>query len=54
MTFRDVDQFADNLAVFLDLDSSGAFAPRDYVVEHLSLEKSAATFLGLLAEAHRS
>jgi glycosyltransferase involved in cell wall biosynthesis len=54
MTFRDVHEFAGKLTVFLDLDRSGAFAPRDYVVEHLSLEKSAATFLGLLAEAHRS
>jgi hypothetical protein len=54
MTFRDVHEFAGKLTVFLDLDSSGAFAPRDYVVEHLSLEKSAAAFLGLLEEAHRS
>jgi len=54
MTFGDVDEFPEKLTMFLDLDGSGAFAPRDYVVAHLSLEKSAAAFLGLLEEAHRS
>jgi hypothetical protein len=54
MTFRDIDGFSEHLTSFLDRDRCGAFAPRDYVVENLSLEKSAAHFLALLEEAHRS
>jgi glycosyltransferase involved in cell wall biosynthesis len=52
LTFQNIDEFAEKLTVFCDLHSSGTFAPRDYVVEHLSLEKSAADFLALLEEAH--
>ena len=36
---------------FLERLWSGAFAPRDFVLEHLTLEKSARRFLGYLDEA---
>jgi len=36
---------------FLDRFRAGAYAPRDYVLEHLTLEKSARTFLGYLNAA---
>lgn len=54
LTFRSADEFADKLDIFLDLSSSNAFTPRDYVVQELSLEKSAREFLALLERVYRS
>jgi glycosyltransferase involved in cell wall biosynthesis len=51
MTFRDIDEFPHELTKFLDLQRSGAFAPRDFVVEHLTLEKCSSHFLQILKDA---
>lgn len=48
--FRDLGEFQCRFDEFLDLLHGGAFAPRDYVVGTLSLEKCSARFLDILAE----
>jgi glycosyltransferase involved in cell wall biosynthesis len=51
LRFRDIREFESTLTQFLDLQASGAFAPRDYIAEHLTLEKCARQFLEILEEA---
>jgi len=51
LRFRDIDDFPDKLAGFLDLQRSGALTPRAYVMENLTLEKCSAAFVDLLNEA---
>jgi glycosyltransferase involved in cell wall biosynthesis len=51
--FRDSGEFAAKLSEFLDLQRAGAFAPRDYVLENLTLEKCAADFVKILDDAQR-
>jgi glycosyltransferase involved in cell wall biosynthesis len=53
LRFRDVDEFGDALKRFLDLERSGAFAPREYITETLTLEKCSAHYRDLLNEAQR-
>jgi glycosyltransferase involved in cell wall biosynthesis len=54
LRFRDFEDFPEKLAQFLDLDRNGAFAPRDYIGETLTLEKCAAAYLAFLEEAQAS
>jgi glycosyltransferase involved in cell wall biosynthesis len=51
LTFRGPADLPDRLTEFLDLAARGAFAPRDYVTEHLTLEKCSANFLRILEDA---
>jgi glycosyltransferase involved in cell wall biosynthesis len=48
LRFRDIDEFPEKLAQFLDLDRSGAFNPRAFVIDTLTLERCSARFLELL------
>ena len=48
LRFRDVGEFSDRLGEFLDLLGAGRLAPRDYVLENLTLEKCATDFMTLL------
>jgi hypothetical protein len=50
-TFRGLSEFPERLTEFLDLAASGAFAPRAYVTERLTLEKCSAHFLRILEDA---
>jgi len=49
--FRDIGEFPERLDEFLDLAKHGALAPRQYVLENLTLEKCAANFVDILDEA---
>jgi len=51
LRFRDIDDFPDKLARFLDLQRSCGFAPRAYVKKNLTVEKCSAAFVDLLNEA---
>jgi glycosyltransferase involved in cell wall biosynthesis len=51
LQFRGVDEFPDKLGRFIELQHRGAFAPREYVLENLTLEKCSAHFVRLLDEA---
>jgi hypothetical protein len=51
--FRDFEEFPEKLTQFLDLQRSGAFAPRDYINETLTLEKCSADYLRILEQARR-
>jgi glycosyltransferase involved in cell wall biosynthesis len=51
LRFRDIQEFPEALTRFLDLQSSGAFSPRAYITENLTLEKCARHFLEILDEA---
>ncbi|HEY1796211.1 MAG TPA: hypothetical protein VGG57_08825 [Stellaceae bacterium] len=50
LTFRDAADFPGKLDEFLDGARSGAFAPRDYVLDNLTLERCSARFVELLDE----
>jgi glycosyltransferase involved in cell wall biosynthesis len=54
LRFRDAGEFNERLGEFLDLAHSGAFAPRQYVIENLTLEKCSRHFLEILDEAQSS
>jgi hypothetical protein len=49
--FRNIGEFDHRLDQFLDLKASQSFAPREYIVEHLSLEKCSANFLKIMKDA---
>jgi len=51
LRFRDVSEFSPQLSKFLELVSSAVLAPRDYVLENLTLEKCAQAYLRLFALA---
>ena len=51
LTFRDAAEFATQLPAFLARQSAGGFAPRDYILEHLTLEKCARHFVDLVNSA---
>jgi len=51
LTFRDPVEFPIKLEQFMDMRHSGAFAPRDYVIKHLTLEKCSAHFVEIMREA---
>jgi hypothetical protein len=48
LKFPDIGEFPERLVEFLDLMHSGAFVPRDYVTENLTLEKCSAHYLRIL------
>jgi glycosyltransferase involved in cell wall biosynthesis len=49
--FRNVQAFPEALSRFLDLERSGSFSPRSYMIENLTLEKCSANFVDLMNEA---
>ncbi|MBI2716574.1 MAG: glycosyltransferase [Rhizobiales bacterium] len=51
LRFRDIEEFPNKLTQFLDMSRRGAFAPRDYIMENLTLEKCSADYLRILEEA---
>jgi len=51
LTFRDIHEFETTLTAFIDLLNAGRFAPRDFVLENLTLEKCARRYLDILDEA---
>ena len=51
LTFRDAAEFATQLPAFLTAQRAGRFAPRDYILENLTLEKCARHFVDLVDSA---
>jgi hypothetical protein len=51
LRFRNIQEFPEHLTRFLELQRSGAFAPRAYIIDNLSLEKCAEHYLQILEEA---
>jgi glycosyltransferase involved in cell wall biosynthesis len=51
LTFRDAAEFTAQLPAFLAAQRASSFAPRAYVIEHLTLEKCARHFLDLVNAA---
>jgi len=51
LTFQDAADFPDKLNEFLDRLHAGTFAPRDFVLDNLTLEKCSSRFIELLDEA---
>lgn len=45
--FASADEFGDKLDEFMDRMSRGAFSPRDYIVENLTLEKCASRYVAI-------
>lgn len=54
LRFNDATGFSAQLPVFLALLREGRFAPRDYILEHLTLEKCAQHFLEIVNSAQTS
>jgi hypothetical protein len=52
LRFHDIAEFPERLGAFLDLARGGAFAPRQYILENLTLERCSAQFVELLNEAN--
>lgn len=50
--FKDLAEFNEKLALFLQGLSTQKYVPRDYVIEHLSLEKSAERMMEILNEVY--
>lgn len=51
MTFRDATEFTTRLPEFLHRARASAFAPRDYILEHLTLEKCSRHFVEIVDAA---
>jgi glycosyltransferase involved in cell wall biosynthesis len=51
LRFRNAREFPERLTQFLDLAGSGRFSPRDYVMENLTVEKSARAYAAILRRA---
>ena len=51
LRFGGASAFAERLAQFLDMQRTGAFAPRDYMLETLTLERCAKLYLHILRDA---
>jgi len=51
LRFSDIGEFSEKLTEFLDLAESGAFAPRDFVLDKLGLERCSALFVEILEQA---
>jgi hypothetical protein len=49
--FTSVATFAESLESFLARSVSGKYKPRDYILENLTLERGAQTYVNLIAEA---
>ena len=54
LTFRHASEFATQLPAFLAAQRAGHLAPRDYILEHLTLEKCARHFVDLVNSANTS
>ena len=54
LRFRDASEFPTRLDAFLDHLRAGTFAPRHYILENLTLEKSARHFLSIMDAANAS
>jgi len=54
MTFPDAAQFARGFDEFWEAVKAGAFRPRDYILEHLTLERSARLFLDIVEGVGRA
>lgn len=52
--FRSIDEFSAKLTEFLSFQRSGALAPRDYVIENLTVEKCAEDFIHILDDAQHA
>jgi glycosyltransferase involved in cell wall biosynthesis len=52
LKFKDASEFADTLDQFIDKQSHGEFSPRDYIVENLTLQKCAGSFLKIVNSAN--
>ncbi len=52
LTFCDASEFAARLPAFLDALQAGRFAPRDYILENLTLEKCAKHLVRIVDEAN--
>lgn len=51
LKFRDAADLENQLSVFLSAQRAGRFAPRDYILENLTLEKSARLFVDIVNSA---
>lgn len=51
MTFQSIEVFPERLTQFLDSERGNLFAPREYISEHLTLEKCSRNFVDLLGIA---
>lgn len=51
--FKDINEFPVKLQEFLDKSGRKQFAPRDYIVENLTLEKGAQNYVEILEEAQK-
>lgn len=51
MKFKNLDEFEPKLDQFIGLLNNGAFLPREYILENLTLKKCAAAYLRILDEA---
>jgi glycosyltransferase involved in cell wall biosynthesis len=51
LTFRTIKEFPHRLGEFLELKAERAFAPRDYVLENLTVEKCALSLVRILDDA---
>lgn len=49
--FKDIDQFPDRLAEFLDRQAASDFSPRNFILENLTLEKCAARYVDFYNKA---
>jgi len=49
--FKDIDQFSGKLREFLDRQAANDFAPREFILENLTLEKCAARYVDFYHEA---
>ncbi len=52
MTFKDMTEFESRLNIFWSHVKDGDFTPRQYVLENLTLKKSAARMLEIISEVY--
>ncbi len=53
MTFKDLDSFNKNIAEFWEKVGQNEFHPREYVLENLTLERSAQRMLDIIGEVYK-
>ena len=53
LKFENIRDFSARLDEFIDAERAGKFAPRDYILENLTLEKQAARYLDFVSEIER-
>ena len=52
MRFSDLKGFGDNIDLFLQKATKGDFQPRNYILQNLTLKKSAERMLEIIAEVY--